>query len=246
MEEALCLRRHVTVELLPDGRSLRRVLTAVKVLRTIPFGRSGLADPRVPFDAENQEIRVLQARTWLPSGRVLDTEENGKNVVFPDALAHAPDLARFRDLVVTHLGIQEGCVALIEYEIEDRRPPAWPFEGAIETQMTIPVLELRVVLSAPQGAGLQAMHLAPSSRRMSPETGIVEGRTRVTFSGKALPAAPHEPDLIVYGTRSWEELDGLLGERRRAMGPIPQVAAERMASAIAGADSVLARADTRS
>lgn len=242
LEEALCLRRHVKVELLPDGRCRRRVLTAVKVLQPIPFNRIGLGDPRVHFDAENQEIRVLQARTWLPSGRAIDTGANGRNVVFPDALAQAPDLARFRDLVVTHLGIQEGAVALLEYEIEDRRPPAWPCEGGLETQLPMPTLELLIELSAPREAGLQAAHLAPAGRRLAIETGVSEGRIRLAATGRAVPAAPRQSDLLVYGTRSWEELETLLAARRGAMGPLPETLAGAVAAAAGGA-TALARAD---
>ncbi len=220
---ALVLRHRVNIALLPGGRTRRHVLLAIKVLRLPPVERSGIFDPRIHFDPTRQELKILQARTWLPSGKAVDTEKNGKNLVFPNALNLCPDFARFRDMVVTHVGVQEGCTIVLEYELTDKEPGNWPFEGVEEAQFPFPLLFQEFVLQAPKDVPLQAELLAPAKRKGEKTEEKTGDRVRIRFVRKDLvPRASNPADLLVFGTKPWDELGRRFRAGLAALGPLPE------------------------
>ena len=243
-EGALVLRHQVDITLLPDGRRKKRVFLAVKVLRLPPVERSGIFDPRIHFDPTRQDLKILQARTWLPSGKAVDTAGNGKNIVFPDALNLCPDFARFRDMVVTHVGVEEGCTVVLEYESTETKRGAWPFEGLEEAQFPFPLLRQEFTLEAPKGTPLQAVLLAPSQRRGEKTEEVSKDRIRIRFLREGvIPRAARPADVFVYGTKPWKTL----GQRLRAglarLGPLPAEFLESLKKKLAHPGSFLERAD---
>ena len=231
---AVVLRHRTRLVLLPDGRTRKHVLLAVKVLRLPPVERTGIFDPRIHFDPTRQELKILQARTWLPSGRAVDTGKNGKNLVFPDALNLCPDFSRFRDMVITHVGVQEGCTIVLEYELADKKPRAWPFEGIEKAQFPFPLLYQEFLLEAPKGTPLQAELLAPAERKGERTEEKTENGIRIRFLRKGvIPRASHPEDLLLFGARPWDDLGRRFRAGLAALGPLP----ERFQRALAGKES---------
>jgi hypothetical protein len=79
-------------------------------------------DPRILFNAETQELNVLAARVYMRDGTIVDTQRNGMNQTTPFALELAPDYVNWQEMVVTHVGIEKGCVAELNYVIGDKKP----------------------------------------------------------------------------------------------------------------------------
>lgn len=84
------------------------------------IGRYG--DPRILFDSRREELRVKTARVHRKDGATVDTKANGINRTTPFGLDLAPDYAGWQETVVTHVGIEKGCTAELEYEIVDLEP----------------------------------------------------------------------------------------------------------------------------
>lgn len=82
-------------------------------------------DPRILFNSATQELSVITARVYMRDGTIVDTRKNGVNQTTPFALDHAPDYADWQETVVTHVGIEKGCVAELHYVIRDKAPSPW-------------------------------------------------------------------------------------------------------------------------
>ncbi len=219
---ALVLRHEVKITLLPEGRTRKHVLLAYKVLRLPPVERSGIFDPRIHFDPSRQELKILQARTWLPSGRAVDTARNGKNLVFPGALNLCPDFSRFRDMVVTHVGVEEGCTIVLEYELTDKAGGRVPFEGVEKAQFPFPLLHQEFLLEVPKGTPLQAALLAPPQRLGEKTTKETPEGTRIRFFREGvIPRAAAPADLLVFGSRSWKDLERRFRSGLARLGRLP-------------------------
>ncbi|MGD1047414.1 MAG: DUF3857 domain-containing protein, partial [Candidatus Krumholzibacteriaceae bacterium] len=103
-------------------------------------------DPRILFNSATQELSVITARVYMRDGTIVDTRKNGINQTTPFALDHAPDYADWQETVVTHVGIEKGCVAELHYRIRDKAPSPWLSGVEIfssEDPVQVRVLEIR-------------------------------------------------------------------------------------------------------
>ncbi|MBD3221543.1 DUF3857 domain-containing protein [bacterium] len=126
----------VTVD--ADGRVTRRVHT-VRRLQT-QWAMRRTADVRVAWDRTRQNLEVLTSRTFMRDGTVLETPDNGFNEVTPSAVQRAVPFLDIREMVITHIGTEPGCVVELEYVLRDREPAAIPPLGTVWLGGEHPVL----------------------------------------------------------------------------------------------------------
>lgn len=146
-DDVVVLHRSETITMDDQHRVTRRVHT-VQRLQTQWAIRSQ-ADPRLAWDAGRQELEVLIARTYMRDGTQLDTPSNGFNEVTPDAVVRAAPFLDLRELVVTFIGTEPGCVVELAYEVRDLTPPALPPSGRCWLGADFPVLEAVCEVSGP-------------------------------------------------------------------------------------------------
>jgi hypothetical protein len=106
-----------------DNHIAKRRHRAVMLFTDNAINRYG--DPRILFNSATQELSVITARVYMRDGTIVDTRKNGINQTTPFALDHAPDYADWQETVVTHVGIEKGCVAELHYRIRDKEPSPW-------------------------------------------------------------------------------------------------------------------------
>lgn len=99
------------------------------------------ADVRVAWDDQRQELEVLTARTFMTDGQVRETPANGFNEVTPDAVSRAVPFLGLREMVISHIGTEPGCVVELEYVIRDREAPPLPAGGRMWLGGDHPVLQ---------------------------------------------------------------------------------------------------------
>ena len=110
-----------------DGRVTRRV-HLIRRLQT-QWAMRSRSDVRVAWDRSRQELEVLTARTFMRDGTVVPTPANGTNEVTPDAVSRAAPFLDWRELVISHVGTEPGCVTELIYEVRDLAPPPLPPSG---------------------------------------------------------------------------------------------------------------------
>jgi hypothetical protein len=111
-------------------------------------------DPHLAYHSGRQELDVQISRTHTTDGRKVDTTPNGFNPIVPFGLDKAPDFTPYRQMVVTHLGIEHDVVTELKYVISDKEPfYPWAW-GEVFFGTHEPTLERVVTVRAPRNAGL--------------------------------------------------------------------------------------------
>jgi hypothetical protein len=170
--DAVVLFDSLFVSLDDDNRVSKRRHRAVMLFTDNAINRYG--DPRILFNTAAQELSVIVARVYMRDGTIADTQKNGMNQTTPFALDRAPDYVDWQETVVTHVGVEKGCVAELHYIIQDKVPS--PRLSGIEIFSSEDPVEVRVLDVRASGAG--------------------------PLKCASLGGAP-EPDASVAGVRRW-------------------------------------------
>jgi len=144
-DDIVVLLQEESIDVAPDGRVVRRVHT-VQRLQT-QWAMRSRSDVRVAWDSQRQDLEVLVARTFMRDGTEVATPPNGLNEVTPDAVSRAAPFLDIRELVISHVGTEPGCVVELAYEIRDRQGPPLPPSGICWLGGEHPVLEARVTIA---------------------------------------------------------------------------------------------------
>ncbi|MCX6600962.1 MAG: DUF3857 domain-containing protein [bacterium] len=117
--------------------------------------RDNYGDPHVAYVEGRQTLDILTARTYTRDGRRIDsTPHNAFNAIVPEGLDKALDYADFRQMVITLLGLENGCVSELHYRLTTAKP-LWPWiEGRVYFREEYPVISRELVVTVPPGAVL--------------------------------------------------------------------------------------------
>lgn len=204
-------------ELAADGRQIYEI----RSFRYLPdeASRDHWGDPHVAFIEGKQRLDVITSRAYTPDGRIVDsTPENAFNPITPFALEEAPELTHFRQMVITHLGLENGCIVELHYRLTNSEPLLPWLEGRVELRDASPTAWRRLSVTVPEGTQL---HFAGRGGAPEPE---VPGNSHVwTVSGLAgySPddlAGQHDllPHVVFSTAKDWKAVQSEMMKRIRA------------------------------
>ncbi len=147
-EDGLLVRRHLRFALDATGRVTRREETAVKMLQDW-VSRHGLLDPRIDWNDARAEMRVVEARTYMADGTVVEARENSLVPNTAPPLEWAVSYSHMRQMVVAHVGAEHGSTSVLAYEVADRGPSGVPLWGVVDLARELPVLDDRIEIEVP-------------------------------------------------------------------------------------------------
>lgn len=148
--DVITLYERIDVTVDDEGACTRRVHQVRRILTNWAMRRQ--TDPRVGWDSSRQTLEVVTCRTYQAGGAIVDSPANALNEVTPDAVGRCAEFLDLREMVISHVGLEPGCVTELEYVVRDLEPGPAPAAGQIFLQDRWPVLERIVSLSGP---GLQ-------------------------------------------------------------------------------------------
>ncbi len=188
--DAVVLYDSLVVTLGSDNHISKRRHRAVMLFTDNAINRYG--DPRILFNAATQDLTILAARVRMRDGRFVDAQKNAVNQTTPFALDLAPDYVDWQETVVTHMGIEKGCIAELHYVIADRNPS--PYLSGVE------------VFSAED----------PTEERVL----VVKLPQRMTLKFSSLRGEEPPPDASANGAWAWTVriISGAHALRRRRLG----------------------------
>jgi hypothetical protein len=205
--DAVVLYDSLVVTYGADGRISKRRHREVMLFTDNAINRYG--DPRILFDAATQDLTILAARVRMRDGTIVDVRKNAVNQTTPFALDLAPDYADWQETVVTHMGIEKGCVAELHYMIADKNPS--PYLSGVEVFSAEDPTEERVLaVKLPPGMTLKFAPLregapAPDTRTSGTWAWAVRdipGRT--PFDG-GVWEGEYFPSICYSTAASWRE-----------------------------------------
>jgi len=146
--DAIVLFQRITYRIDAEGRLSRRVHQLHKLFTE--WACRNLSDLRPGWDASRQDLIVHTCRTFMRDGKVVDTPPNGFNEVTPDAVVRCPDFLTYREMVISHVGVELDCILELDYEIRDLSPAALPASGLEFLQGELPIRTKQVVVTVPR------------------------------------------------------------------------------------------------
>lgn len=151
--DVLVLSESTSFELGANGLVTEKVHKLEKILTY--KGIDAVGDPKITFNKDLQKLTIQKVRTYTPDGRIVNAKANSFNEMTPFALAKAPVYTAWRQMVVTKVGLEIGCVVETEYTIRDLKPWRRWLEGKILLQNGEPALERKVSITVPAGTTLK-------------------------------------------------------------------------------------------
>ncbi len=170
-------------------------LNSDRVYRT--FG-----DPRITYNADTDEVEVLEARTRLPSGKYVELADYSTVEVAPNAAAGWPAFASLRQRVMVMGGIEPGCVLELEYKITTKAGVKPYLAADLRIDDRYPVRARTVTMTLPFGAALSpAVSGLPEDAYVYTFEQRSDGRATHRWDFAALPGDPDEPQALPWRER---------------------------------------------
>lgn len=159
-------------------------------------------DPRFAYNADNQKLEILTARTRLPNGKYVELADYSSVEVAPDAAGGWPAFGALRQRVLVMGGIEPGCVLENEFRITTKAG-ARPYLAAdLHIDNHYPVRSRTITVTVPRGkelspviAGLAEDDYVYSFDQRS------DGSTTHRWVFAALPGQPNEPQALPWRER---------------------------------------------
>ena len=74
----------------------------------------------ITYNPEFQTLKINKSITTMVDGKIVETPQNGYNEVLPRGADGDESYANYREMVVTHTGLEKGCVVDFSYTIETK------------------------------------------------------------------------------------------------------------------------------
>jgi hypothetical protein len=117
--------------------------------------RDNWGDPHVAYVEGRQKLEILATRTYTRDGRKIDcTPQNAFNPMVPEGLDKAPDYTDFRQMVITLLGLENGCISELHYRLTTAKPLVPWLEGRVYFREEDPTISRDLEVSVPSGTTL--------------------------------------------------------------------------------------------
>jgi hypothetical protein len=118
--------------------------------------RDNWGDPHLAYIEGRQTLEILKARTYTKDGRMIDaTPANAFNPIVPEnGLDKAPDYSDVRQMVVTMLGLENGCISELHYRLTTPKPILPWLEGRVYFREECPTMARELTVTIPAGVTL--------------------------------------------------------------------------------------------
>ncbi|HRZ77507.1 MAG TPA: DUF3857 domain-containing protein, partial [Bacteroidales bacterium] len=143
----------------------------------------------IVYDTLRERLNVRECYTLMADGRKVQAPANAFNEVLPRQASGAPAYNHFRELVVTHAGLERGATIILDYVKKSFPGPVAFFSGTEEMAADAPVKALTFILRHPSGSPLYFKTL---NTEVAPEITQANGMTTYRWEFSDLPAAAHE------------------------------------------------------
>ncbi|HAF28158.1 MAG TPA: hypothetical protein DCG75_03830 [Bacteroidales bacterium] len=125
----------------------------LKYITHLSFNRL-FGESFIVYNPEQQELKINKAETKMVDGKIVPSPENAFNEVLPHFADGAPAYNHFREMVVTHTGLETGCTVNFDYELKSKSGYMPYFSENIILQEIVPVENLEIIVNVPENAEL--------------------------------------------------------------------------------------------
>ena len=209
-----------TVVVMDDGKVDRTFFSTIVPFSPWPNAH-GYFDPTITWNDSRSELKIFDALSNTPDGRVVKAKDNSivPNTAF--ALEGAAPYSYVRQMTIAQVGVEKDAATSLMYAITDRAPSGVPAWGVFDLGGELPVQHLKVDIAVLAAQPLEWTTIGCGDRRITPEIRVAEHR-RMIFDLRDIPAAklgeasPRRAGIcrLVWSTaKDWDEVRTFLAAR---------------------------------
>ena len=228
--DAVFLNISKVYTLKPDGSIHFEYSHKVKLLTYYAVNRY-LGETFIAYNPKFQKLKIDKSVTTMADGTLVPSPENAFNEILPRFVSRAPAYAYLRQMVVSHTGLERGCIIDLKYHIDtDAKFLPWLMGEEIFGTKS-PIKKMTVKVNIPSGMILK-YHMFNSS--LKPVVIKGEKYTHYIWSMTNCPMLKLEPNhqsfaefaprLIFSTSKNWEEVASFLIKRMENKYQLPQKA----------------------
>lgn len=131
-----------------DGSINYQYQHKLKYITHYSFNRA-YGESFITYNPDQQVLKINKAETKMVDGKIVPSPENAFNEVLPHFASGAPAFNNLREMVVTHTGLEPGCVVDFDYEILSNTGYLPFFNENIILQEKVPVEKLEIIVNIP-------------------------------------------------------------------------------------------------
>lgn len=140
-------------ELNTDGSINYQYKHQLKYLRHLAFNRL-YGESFIVYHPEKQKLTINKSLTTQADGTQVASPENAYNEVLPFFAAGAPAFNHLREMVVTHAGLELGCVVDFDYELTSQADYIPFMHEHIILAKNSPIQKMEIIVKVPEGTTL--------------------------------------------------------------------------------------------
>lgn len=141
------------------------------------------------YDPRFQQLKINKSETKMVDGKLVASPANAFNEVLPGFAAGAPAFNHLREMVVTHTGLELGCVVNFDYELTSNAGYLPYLNDNILIQQSTPIENMEIVVMVPEGKSLNYKLI---NSNVKPIISKKDGLTTYTWKFKNLDVVANE------------------------------------------------------
>ncbi|MGE0090349.1 MAG: DUF3857 domain-containing protein [Bacteroidales bacterium] len=171
-----------------DGSVDYRYQHQLKYITHNSFNRM-FGESFVIYDPRFQQLKINKSETKMADGKLVASPANAFNEVLPRFAAGAPAYNHLREMVVTHAGLELGCVVNFDYELHSNSGYFPYLNDNIIIQQSTPIENMEIVVKVPEGISLNYKLI---NSKVKPVISKKEGLTSYTWKFENLDMVANE------------------------------------------------------
>ncbi len=137
-------------ELNEDGSVNYQYKHQLKYLTHFAFNRA-YGESFIVYNPEKQKLKINESVTMQADGAKVSSPDNAYNEVLPRFAAGVPAFNHLREMVVTHTGLELGCVVSFDYEVKSTKDYLPFLSDNILLAEKSPIQKMKIIVKIPVG-----------------------------------------------------------------------------------------------
>lgn len=179
-----------------DSSSIYNYSHSIKLLTYQSFQRF-YGESFITYNPDYQKLKIKQSETIMADGITkVESPDNAYNEVLPRFAAHAAPYMNYKEMVVTHIGLEKNATINFAYSIESKKDFMPGIHGKIYLRDHSPIKDMEVRVVVPKGRTINYKLL---NLKQEPEIQNIARWTVYKWNFKNIPLLEDEHNQPYWG-----------------------------------------------
>lgn len=171
----------------------------------------------IPYNPMFQKLTINKCQTTMLDGTIVTAPDNAFNEILPEFAAHVPPYNHLREMVVTHTGLERGCIVDLQYTLSSSDEYLPFLESRLDVGATSPVKSYEIVVCIPDSANLKYRLINSESQALVKSS---DGKKMYTWKFTDIASESHDalaknnrPELIFSTAENFDNIRSFISDQ---------------------------------